>query len=141
MRHMNFHASLCTAALTGASIVGTGAWADQRQTTYDPNTCSIGPDMMMMGHGLTRDLGPPSPSTQEQRRKILKIQNDVRRQHEALMNRILGAQSQLTGQLISDERNDAALSVIHLKISALWLQICDLSLNTQKEVDAALSQE
>jgi len=92
----------------------------------------------MMGGYLSRsDLN----LTAEQRSKIAKIQNDVRRKHWELMGKMQDEQAQMNEQYYSDQRDDAALSKSYRKMSDLRHEMFDLSLSAQKQIDAVLTKE
>jgi len=92
----------------------------------------------MMGGYLSRsDLN----LTAEQRSKIAKIQNDVRRKHWELMGKMQDEQAQMNEQYYSDQRDDAALSKSYRKMSDLRHEMFDLSLSAQKQIDAVLTKQ
>ena len=92
---------------------------------------------MMGGYGSRADLN----LTAEQRGKIAKIQNDVRRKHWELMGKMQDEQSQMSEQYYSDQRDDAALSKSYRKMSELRHQMFDLSLSARRQIDAVLTTE
>lgn len=92
---------------------------------------------MMGGYGSRADLN----LTAEQRGKIAKIQNDVRRKHWDLMGKMQDEQSQMNEQYESDQRDDAALSKSYRNISELRQQMFDLSLSARRQIDAVLTTE
>ena len=77
----------------------------------------------------------------EQRSKIAKIQNDVRRKHWEIMGKMQDEQAQMNEQYESDQRDDAALSKSYRKMSELRQQMFDLSLSGQKQIDTVLTKE
>lgn len=79
--------------------------------------------------------------TEEQRGKIAKIQDEVRRKQWELMGKIHDEQRQMNEQYRSDDRDDAALSKSYRKMSDLRQQMFDLSLSAEKQIDAALTKE
>ena len=77
---------------------------------------------MMGGYGSRADLH----LTSEQRSKIAKIQDDVRRKHWDLMGKMQDERSQMNEQYNADPRDDAALSKSYRKMSELRQQMFDL---------------
>jgi Spy/CpxP family protein refolding chaperone len=111
---------------------------------------SVGPGMMggygpdygmvpgvMGGYGTGADLNLSA----EQRSKIAKIQNDVRRKHWEIMGKMQDEQALMNEQYYSDQRDDTALSNSYRKMSELRQQMFDLSLSAQKQIDAVLTKE
>ena len=103
---------------------------------------SFGPDYgigsgTMFGYGTRSDLNLSA----EQRSKIAKIQNDVRRKHWEIMGKMQDEQALMNEQYYSDQRDDAALSKSYRKMSELRQQMFDLSLSAQKQIDAVLTKE
>ena len=103
---------------------------------------SFGPDYgmgsgTMFGYGTRSDLNLSA----EQRSKIAKIQNDVRRKHWEIMGKMQDEQALMNEQYYSDQRDDAALSKTYRKMSELRQQMFDLSLSAQKQIDAVLTKE
>lgn len=98
--------------------------------------CGMGPSMMG-GYGSRADLN----LTAEQRGKIAKIQNDLRRKHWDLMGKMLEEQSQMNEQYNSDQRDDASLSKSYRNMSELRTQMFDLSLSARRQIDAVLTTE
>jgi Spy/CpxP family protein refolding chaperone len=98
----------------------------------------MGPGMMG-GYGA----GPGSVLnlTEEQRRKVAKIQDDVRRRHWELMGKMHDEQAQMNELYYSDKPDDAALSKGYRRMSELRNQMFDLSLNAQKQIEAVLTKE
>ena len=161
MKPMNLRHTLSAAALIGATIVGTSALADPPQGGYG---YGMGPGMMGgygsgygMGPGMMGGYGPDYGMasgmmggygtgsdlnlTAEQRSKIVKIQDDVRRKHWELMGKMQDEQSQMNQQYYSDTRDDTALSKSYRKMSEFRQQMFDLSLSAQKQMDAVLTKE
>lgn len=77
----------------------------------------------------------------EQRSKIAKIQNDVRRKHWEIMGKMQDEQALMNEQYYSEQRDDAALSKSYRNMSELRHQMFDLSLSAQKQIDAVLTKE
>ena len=103
---------------------------------------SFGPDYgmgsgTMFGYGTRSDLNLSA----EQRSKIAKIQNDVRRKHWEIMGKMQDEQALMNEQYYSDQRDDAALSKSYRRMSELRQQMFDLSLSAQKQIDAVLTKE
>lgn len=94
---------------------------------------------MMGGYGV--GPGFDVNLTEEQRGKIAKIRDDVRRKQSDLMGKMHDEQSQMNAQFYSDKRDDAALSKSFGKMSDLRQQMFDLSLSAQKQTDAVLTKE
>ncbi len=92
---------------------------------------------MMGGYGARADLH----LTVEQRSKIAKIQNDVRRKHWDLMGKMQDEQAQMNDQYDSGQRDDAALSKSFRNMSDLRQQMFDLSLSARRQMDAVLTTE
>ncbi len=101
-----------------------------------------GPDYGM-GTGMMGGYGAGSglDLTTEQRSKITRIQNDVRRKHWELMGKMQDEQAQMNELYYSENRDDAALSASYRKMSDLRHQMFDLSLSARKQIDAVLTQE
>ena len=91
----------------------------------------------MMGYGSRADLN----LTAEQRGKVAKIENDVRRKHWELMGKIQDEQAQMNERDHSDQSDDAALSKSYRNISELRHQMFDLSLSARRQIDAVLTKE
>ena len=163
MKSMNLRKTLSAAVLIGGTVMAASALADPPQGAYGPGY-GMGPGMMggygpgygtgpgMMG-GYGPDYGMSSGMmggylsrsdlnlTAEQRSKIAKIQNDVRRKHWELMGKMQDEQAQMNEQYYSDQRDDAALSKSYRKMSDLRHQMFDLSLSTQRQIDSVLTKE
>jgi Spy/CpxP family protein refolding chaperone len=135
MKRINIRKTLSFAALIGATIVGATALADPPQGAYG-HGYGMGPGMM---GGYDQGFDPSL--TAEQRSKIAKIQNDVRRKHWDLMGKMHDEQSQMSEIYFSDKRDDAALSKSYRTISDLRQKMFELSLNAQKQIDAVLTKE
>ena len=163
MKRMNLRKTLSGAALIGAMIVGTTALADPPQGGYGPGY-GMGPGMMgnygpgyNMGPGMMGGFGPDYGMgtgmmggyanrsdlnlSAEQRSKIAKIQNDVRRKHWEIMGKVHDEQALMNEQYYSEQRDDAALSKSYRNMSELRHQMFDLSLSAQKQIDAVLTKE
>jgi Spy/CpxP family protein refolding chaperone len=164
MKRTNLRKTLSAAVLIGGTIVAAIALADQPRGGYGPGY-GMGPGMMggygsgygmgsgQMGGGYGPDYGMGTGMmggygtgsdlnlTVEQRSKIAKIQNEVRRKHWDLMGKMQDEQAQMNDQYASEKRDDAALSASYRKMSELRHQMFDLSLSAQKQIDAVLTQE
>ena len=93
MKHISLRSTLCAAILVGGAVIGASAFADPDQGSYG---YGMGPGMMGGGYGAGYGMGPGMMGygwradlnlTSEQRGKIAKIENDVRRKHWELMGR------------------------------------------------------
>ena len=104
---------------------------------YGPGYGGMGPGMTGGGYGSRADLN----LTAEQRGKIAKIENDVRRKHWELMGKIQDEQSQMSERDLSDQSSDAALSKSYRNISELRHQMFDLSLSARRQIDSVLTKE
>lgn len=136
MKRTNVRRTLSAALLAGGSILGASAFAQPSQGgTYGPGNG--------MGSGIMGGYGTGSglDLTTEQRGKIARIQNDVRRKHWELMGKMQDEQAQMNEQYYSENRDDAALSASYRKMSDLRHQMFDLSLGARKQIDAVLTQE
>ena len=89
------------------------------------------------GYGSRADLS----LTSEQRSKIAKIQDDVRRKHWDLMGKMQDEQAQMNEQYNSDQRDDAPLSKSYRDMSELRQQMFDLALAARKQMDTVLTAE
>ena len=96
-----------------------------------------------MGSGMMGGYGPRADLhlTTEQRSKIAKIRDDVRRKHWDLMGKMQDERSQMNEQFNAEPRDDAALSASYRKMSELRQQMFDLSLAAQKQMDTVLTAE
>ncbi len=92
---------------------------------------------MMGGYGARADLH----LTAEQRSKIAKIQDEVRRKHWDLMGKMQDEQSQINEQYNADPRDDAALSKSYRNMLELRQQMFESSLAAQKQMDTVLTAE
>lgn len=93
----------------------------------------MGPGMMG-GYGFDRNLSA------EQQRQILKIQNDLRRQHWALMGKMMDEQASMEALYYADKRDDAALSKHYRNLSELRQQMFELSLTARRQIEAVLAE-
>jgi Spy/CpxP family protein refolding chaperone len=170
MKRMNLRKTLSAAVLIGGTIVGASAMADPPQDAYSHGYgmggsmmggyamggdgmmggYGIGPGMMDgqgrgygMGSGMMGGSGSRADLhlTTEQRSKIAKIQDDVRRKHWDLMGKMQDERSQMNEQFNAQPRDDAALSASYRKMSELRQQMFDLSLAAQKQMDTVLTAE
>ena len=167
MKRINFRKTLGAVVLIGGTIMAASATADQPQGAYGHGMMggygpgygqgqgyNMGPGMMggygpgygmgpgmMGGYGPGYDRGADLNLTADQRGKIAKIQGDARRKQWNLMGKMQDEQSQMNEQYYSANRDDAALSKSYRKMSDLRHQIFDLSLSTQKQIDAVLTKE
>ncbi len=91
----------------------------------------------MGAYGFGSDLNLSA----EQRGKIAKIQDDLRRKHWDLMGKIQDEQSQMNEQYDSDQRDTAALSKSYRKVLDMRQQMFDLSLEARNQIDAVLTKE
>jgi Spy/CpxP family protein refolding chaperone len=145
MKRMNLRKTLGAALLIGGTMVGASALADPPQDAYGHDYgmggmmggYGMGGDGMMGGYGSRADLH----LTSEQRSKIAKIQDDVRRKHWDLMGKMQDERSQMNEQYNADPRDDAALSKSYRTMSELRQQMFDSSLAARKQMDAVLSAE
>jgi Spy/CpxP family protein refolding chaperone len=161
MKRMSLRTTLSAAILVGGTVVGASALADPPQGTFGPDY-GMGPGMMGgygagygMGPGMMGSRGYGTDSgvmggylsrsdlnlTTEQRSKIAKIQNDLRRKRWELMGKLQDEQSQMSEQYYSDQHDDVALSKSYRNMSELRHQIFDLSLSARKQIDAVLTPE
>jgi Spy/CpxP family protein refolding chaperone len=165
MKRMNLRKALSAGFLVGATAVAASAVANPPQGNFGPDY-GMGPGMMggygmgpgMMGgygqgygqgsdYGMGRGMidGYASRAdlnlTAEQRSKITKIRNDVRRKHWELMGKMQDEQAQLNEQYYSDARDDALLSKSYRDVSELRQQMFDMSLSARRQIDAVLTQE
>jgi len=102
----------------------------------------FGPDYGMSsgtmgGYAIRSDLNLNA----EQRSKIAKIQNDVRRKHWKIMGKMQDEQALMNEQYESESRVDATLSKGYRKMSELRQEMFDLSLSVQKQIDTVLTKE
>ena len=159
MKRMNLRKTLSAAVLIGGTMVGAGALADPPQDAYSHGYgmdgsmmggYGMGPGMMAgegrgygMGSGMMGGYGSRADLqlTAEQRSKIAKIQDDVRRKHWDLMGKMQDERSQMNEQFNAEPRDDAALSKSYRKMSELGQQMFDLSLAAQKQMDTVLTAE
>ncbi|MGB8436379.1 MAG: Spy/CpxP family protein refolding chaperone [Burkholderiales bacterium] len=158
MKRMNFRKAMGAAVLIGATIMAADAMADPPQAAYGPGYGMMGgygpghgmsPGMMGgfgPGYGMSPDMmGGYSPGfdrnlNAEQRRKIAKIQDEVRHKNWELMGKMQDEQSQMNEQYYSDKRDDDALRKSYRKMSELRHEMFDLSLSAQKQIDAVLTE-
>ena len=165
MKRMNVRNALSAAMLIGGAIVAASALAEQPRGGYGPGY-GMGPGMMGGGYGSGYGMGPGMMGggygpdygmgagmmggygmgsdlnlTAEQRSKIAKIQNEVRRKHWDLMGKMQDEQAQMNEQYASEKRDDPALSTSYRKMSELRHQMFELSLSAQKQIDGVLTQE
>jgi len=146
---MNLRKALGVGILMGGTVVAAGANASPPQGNFGPDY-GMGPGMMG-GQGSGYGMGPNMMDgyvsradlnlTAEQRSKIAKIQNDVRRKHWDLMGKMQDEQAQMNEQYNSDQRDDAPLSKSYRDMSELRQQMFDLSLSARRQIDAVLTQE
>ena len=159
MKHMNFRKALGVCILMGGTVVAAGANANPPQGDFGPDY-GMGPGMMggygmgrgmMGGQGSGYGMGPGMMDgygsradlnlSAEQRSKVAKIQNDVRRKHWDLMGKMQDEHAQMNEQYNSDQRDDAPLSKSYRDMSELRQQMFDLSLSARRQIDAVLTQE
>jgi Spy/CpxP family protein refolding chaperone len=160
MKRMNLRSTLGAAILIGGAVIGASALAYPEQGAYG---YGMGPGMMggygagygmgpgmMGGYGAGNGMGPGMMGygsradlnlTAEQRGKVAKIENDVRRKHWELMGKIQDEQAQMNERDHSDQSDDAALSKSYRNISELRHQMFDLSLSARRQIDAVLTKE
>jgi Spy/CpxP family protein refolding chaperone len=170
MKRMNLKETLSAAILMGGAIAGGSALADPPQDAYghgygmggSMSGYGMGADGMMGGYGVGADgmmdgqgrgygMGSGMMGgygsradlhlTSEQRSKIAKIQDDVRRKHWDLMGKMQDERSQMNEQYNADPRDDAALSKSYRNMSELRQQMFDSSLAAQKQMDTVLTAE
>ncbi len=170
MKQMNLRKTLSAAVLIGGTIVGASALADPPQDAYGHGYgmgggvmggYAMGGDGMMGGYGMGPGMmdgqgrgygmapgmmggdGPRADLhlTTEQRNRIAKIRDDVRRKHWDLMGKMQDERSQMNEQFNAEPRDDAALSKSFREMSELRQQMFDLSLAAQKQMDAVLTAE
>jgi len=159
MKRMNLRKTLTAGILLGATALAASAVANPPQGNFGPDYgmgsgmmggYGMGPGMMggqgsgygmglgmMDGYASRADLN----LTTEQRSKIAKIRNDVRRKHWDLMGKMQDEQAQMNEQYNSDQRDDAPLSKSYRDMSELRQQMFDLSLSARRQIDAVLTQE
>jgi Spy/CpxP family protein refolding chaperone len=159
MKHMNLRKALSVGILMGGAVVAAGTSANPPQGNFGPDY-GMGPGMMggygmgrgmMGGQGSGYGMGPGMMDgyassadlnlTAEQRSKIAKIRNDVRRKHWDLMGKMQDEQAHMNEQYNSDQRDDAPLSKSYRDMSELRQQMFDLSLSARRQIDAVLTQE
>ena len=149
MKHISLRSTLSAAILVGGAVIGASALADPEQGGYG---YGMGPGMMGGGYGAGYGMGPGMMGggygsradlnlTAEQRGKIAKIENDVRRKHWELMGKIQDEQTQMSERDLSDPSSDAALSKGYRNISELRHQMFDLSLSARRQIDSVLTKE
>ena len=165
MKHISLRSTLRAAILVGGAAIGASALADPEQGGYG---YGMGPGMMGGGYGAGYGMGPGMMGgggygagygmgpgmmgggygsradlnlTAEQRGKIAKIENDVRRKHWELMGKIQDEQTQMSERDLSDPSSDAALSKGYRNISELRHQMFDLSLSARRQIDSVLTKE
>lgn len=161
MKRTTLRTVLSAAALIGAAIMGSNALAQSPQGRYG---YPIGPDMMggygpdyRMDPGILGNRGPdygidpgmtgrygPGPDlhlTPEQRVKIGKVQDELRRKHWALMGQIRDEQALMLEHYNAEPRDDAAVSKNYRNMSELRHQMFDLSLSARRQIDDVLTKE
>lgn len=170
MTHIYLRKTLGATTLLCATLLSTSALADRSPDSYGPgygmgygmgsmmggygmggmmdgcgygermggqrSDCGMGPGMMG-GYGMRSDLNLSA----DQRSKIAKIQNDLRRQHWVLMGKMLDEQAQMGEQYSSDNPDEALLKKIYRNMSDLRHQMFDLSLDARKQIEAVLTKE
>ena len=92
---------------------------------------------MLGNHAQRSDLN----LTTEQRGKIGKIQENVRRKHWDLMGKMQDEEMMMNEQYNSDNRDDSAISNSYRKMSEFRRQMFDLSLSARSQIDAVLTKE
>lgn len=159
MKRMNLRRALGVGILMGGTVVAAGANANPPQGNFGPDYgmgpgmmggYGMGPGMMGgqgsgygMGHGMMGGYASRADLnlTAEQRSKVAKIQNDVRRKHWDLMGKMQDEQAHMNEQYDSGQRDDAPLSKSHRDMAELRQQMFDLSLTARRQIDAVLTQE
>lgn len=98
----------------------------------------MGPDMMM-GPGM---MGGAIPNlTEDQRRKIAKIQEDHADKHWDLMKKLRAERYKLQELYYADREDPDAIRNQYRKLTELHQQMIDSSLETQKQISAVLTRE
>ncbi|MBI4203630.1 MAG: Spy/CpxP family protein refolding chaperone [Betaproteobacteria bacterium] len=162
MKRTTLRKTLIAAALAGAAVLGTAAFA--HGGGYGPGWgmgpgmmggYGMGPGMMGgyggygMGPGMMWGRGPgygAGPAyglnlSDEQRTNISTIQEDTGRKQWDLMTKMQEERARLNELYYSDKRDDAAISKTYKKMSELRQQMFDNSLAARKQVDGVLTKE
>jgi Spy/CpxP family protein refolding chaperone len=160
---------LITAAI--AAILATAAWAQTDPgygPAYGPGAYGMGPEMMggfgpgrgygmgpgmMGGYGPGYGMGPGMMGgygpggyyglklSDEQRRKIVDIQEEQWRKQWALMNSMHELRFKQFGAEESGKIDDAEARKIYQAMADLRRQMFENSLDTRKRIDALLTKE
>lgn len=110
----------------------------------------MGPGMMgygmgpgMMGHGMMGGYGPGNmPNLDEsQQRKIIQIQDELRKKHWDLMGKMNDEQAKLNQLYYSGQRDPAAVGKQYQRIQDLRRQMMESSVEAQNRTEAVLTPE
>ena len=150
MKRINPRMLLGAALFMGGATVAASALADPAPSANPPGP-GYGAASGMMNPAFCPAMGSDMTGgfvaradlnlTAEQRRRIAKIEANLRHAHWDLMGKIQDQESQMNEQFNSEQRDDAALSKSFRNISDLRNQMFDLSLHAETEVDAVLTEE
>ena len=79
--------------------------------------------------------------TPEQDRKILKIQDELRKKNHEVKGRMMDEQVKLRDLYLGDKQDKAAILAEYKKIADLRLQLVEAGLDAQGKIDAVLTKE
>ncbi|HEX9181050.1 MAG TPA: Spy/CpxP family protein refolding chaperone, partial [Burkholderiales bacterium] len=79
--------------------------------------------------------------TPEQDKKILKIQDELRKRHHDVKGRMMDEQVKLRDLYLADKQDKAAILATYRKLGDLRLQMVETGLDAQSKIDAALTKE
>jgi Spy/CpxP family protein refolding chaperone len=79
--------------------------------------------------------------TPEQDRKILKIQDQLRKKHHDIKGRMMDEQVMLRDLYLTDKQDKVAILAVYRKLGDLRLQRVEAGLDAQSKIDAVLTKE
>lgn len=79
--------------------------------------------------------------TPDQDRKILKIQDELRKKHHEVRGRMMDEQVKLRDLYFADKQDKAAILAEYKKIADLRLQLVETGLDAQGKIDGVLTKE
>jgi len=127
--------------MMGPGMMGMGPGMGMGSGMMGHGMMGMGP--WMMGYGMMGGYGPGGmPNLDEsQQRKIVQIQDDLRKKHWDLMGKMNDEQAKLNQLYYTGPRDPAAVSKQYQRVQDLRRQMMESSVEAQNRIETVLTPE
>ncbi len=129
----------------GSGMMGMSGYDDGCPWMMGGDMMAMGPDMGMMGRhrGMMGGYGPGAALnlSDQQQKKVMQIQGEVRKKHWELMGKMNDEYAKLRQLYYSGQRDAAAIGKQQQRIFDLRRQMMESSIDVQNRMEAVLTPE